>query len=144
MSARTTRFAWLALAVAAAACSGPTGTGTSDPRIAGTWAYRSATSGASTQVEGVLMLTVASSGGIAGTLEGTETDATGRRSPITGLVSGSVVASGSADFDVTLVGGRSRQHVASLRGDSLVGDWMERQTQGTVQSGRFGAARRAP
>ncbi len=138
------RLALLTLAACNAACSGPTGTGTSDARIGGTWQYHAATSGTSVVTDGVLVLSVSAGGGISGTLEGNETDAAGRRTSVTGLVSGSVVDTGSADFTVTLVGGRAREHLAALHGDSLVGDWIERQGQGTAVSGRFGAARKSP
>jgi hypothetical protein len=136
--------ALIVMACTMLACSGPTGTGTSDPRLAGTWQYHAGTTGTSTAVDGVLVLTVSASGGISGSLEATESDATGRRTPIAGLVSGSVVGMGSADFQVVLVGGHTRQHLASVRGDSLVGDWIEGQAQGAVQSGRFGASRKTP
>lgn len=141
---RRLRLALLAGVVSAAACSGPTGTGASDPRIAGRWMYHAAAAGTGVAVDGVLLLAVAPGGGVSGTLEAQESDATGRRAVVTGLVSGSVVAAGSVDFEVTIVGGRARQHVATLRGDSLAGDWIERQPMGAVQSGRFSAVRRTP
>jgi hypothetical protein len=106
--------------------------------------YHAAAAGTGVAVDGVLLLAVAPGGGVSGTLEAQESDATGRRAVVTGLVSGSVVAAGSVDFEVTIVGGRARQHVATLRGDSLAGDWIERQPMGAVQSGRFSAVRRTP
>ena len=147
MSRRTSRglaVALCALAAFAVACSGPTGTGATDERMAGTWQYHAATTATSTVIDGVLQLNVTSSGAISGTLDAIESDASGRRTPVTGIVAGSVIATGSADFEMALAGGRVREHIVTLRGDSLLGDWIERQGQAASVTGRFAAPRKAP
>lgn len=132
------------LASVTVACSGPTGTGTSDPRVAGTWQYRAATTTSTAMVEGSLRLIVSSSGGIEGTLDAMETDASGRRSSVSGIVSGRVITVGTADFELALTDGRRREHFVTLRGDSLVGDWVESAGHAMSVTGRFVAPRRAP
>ena len=95
-----------ALAALTMACNGgPTGTGTTDTRMAGAWRYHAAITATGTVVDGVLLLSVTSSGGISGSLEAIESDGSGRRTPVVAIVSGRVVVAGSADFDMALVGG---------------------------------------
>ena len=141
---RTMRGGIAALATVTASCSGPTGTGVTDARMAGSWQYHAATTATSTVIDGVLQLSVSSSGGISGSLDAVESDASGRRTAVSGIVSGSVMATGSADFELALVGGRVREHITLLRGDSLQGDWIEKQGSSASVTGRFAAPRKVP
>lgn len=129
----------LTLCLAVAACQGPTGVGASDPRFDGDWSYRAEQSGASLSVEGVLALDGADVGSISGSLDAQEIDALGTRTQFPGLVAGTVTAAGTARIAISLPSGRVRTHLAHLRGDSLVGDWIE--SGAGPASGTFRAAR---
>ena len=120
-------------------CEGPTGTGDGDGRFDGTWRYEAVIAGSPSQVIGELRLSGAASGVVEGTLSAELIEVTGQRSPLSGLVGGSVVGSGVARLEVTLVGGQLRTHLSQLRGDSLVGDWVQGGT--TPASGTFRASR---
>ena len=135
------RIVWLpaALSVLVAACEGPTGTGTGDARFDGTWRYEAQISGSTDQLVGLLQLDGAATGSIEGSLSAELVEVSGQRSPVSGLVGGSVVGSGVARLEVTLSGGQLRTHLSQLRGDSLVGDWV--QSGSAPASGTFRAAR---
>jgi len=129
-----------ALAVATlSACQGPTGVGATDARFDGSWAYRAEQSGVALTVEGNLVMSGADVGSISGSLNAQQENALGERVAISGLVAGIVTASGVARIEVSLPSGRKRTHLAQLRGDSLVGDWIE--SGATPASGTFRAAR---
>ncbi|MFZ9898267.1 MAG: hypothetical protein ACO3F5_02365 [Gemmatimonadaceae bacterium] len=121
------------------ACEGPTGTGEGDPRFDGTWRYEAQISGSAAQVVGQLLIDGATTGSIEGSLSAELVEVSGQRSPVSGIVGGSVLGSGVARFEVTLAGGQLRTHLAELRGDSLVGDWV--QSGSAPASGTFRAAR---
>lgn len=123
----------------AAACEGPTGTGEGDGRFDGAWRYEARISGSTAQLVGQLQLDGAATGSIEGSLSAELVEVSGQRSPVSGLVGGSVVASGVARFEVTLAGGQIRTHLSQVRGDSLVGDWV--QSGNTPASGTFRASR---
>lgn len=122
-----------------AACEGPTGTGEGDARFDGTWRYEAQISGSTAQLVGQLQLDGAATGSIEGSLSAELVEVSGQRSPVSGLVGGSVVGSGVARLEVTLSGGQLRTHLSQLRGDSLVGDWV--QSGSAPASGTFRAAR---
>lgn len=124
------------------ACQGPTGVGTADARFNGTWRYVAEVSGSQTQVQGQLRLDGADGGTISGTLDAQQVDGTGTRTSFPGLVSGSVLSNGTARLEISLASGRIRTHLASLRGDSLVGDWVE--SGAAPAGGAFRAAREVP
>ena len=125
--------------VAGVACQGPTGVGAADARFDGDWTYRAEQSGAAVTVEGVLALTGGDVGSISGSLDAQQVDAVGTRTPFPGLVAGTVTAAGAARLDVSLPSGRVRTHLVHLRGDSLVGDWIE--SGGAPAAGTFRAVR---
>jgi len=136
----TMRSIGAALAVATlSACQGPTGVGATDARFDGSWAYRAEQSGVALTVEGNLVMSGADVGSISGSLNAQQENALGERVAISGLVAGIVTASGVARIEVSLPSGRKRTHLAQLRGDSLVGDWIE--SGATPASGTFRAAR---
>jgi hypothetical protein len=122
-----------------AACEGPTGTGEGDARFDGTWRYEAQISGSTAQLIGQLQLEGAVTGSIAGSLSAELVEVSGQRSPVSGLVGGSVVGSGVARLDVTLSGGQMRTHLSQVRGDSMVGDWV--QSGSAPAAGTFRAAR---
>ena len=122
-----------------AACEGPTGTGEGDVRFDGTWRYEARISGSTGQLVGQLQLDGAATGSIEGSLSAELVEVSGQRSPVSGLVGGNVIGTGVARFEVTLPGGQRRTHLSQLRGDSLVGDWV--QSGSAPASGTFRAAR---
>lgn len=132
----------LSVVVLLTACSGPTGVADGDARFNGTWTYVASQAGSSIGVSGTLVLNGAGSGSIDGTLDAQQQEAGGPIVPLPGLVSGTVSASGMAQLQVTLAGSRVRTHYVQLRGDSLVGDWVE--AGSSPSSGTFRAARRTP
>jgi hypothetical protein len=121
------------------ACQGPTGVGATDARFDGSWSYRADQSGADLTVEGELVMSGADVGSIRGSLDAQQVDAIGERAPFSGLVAGVVTANGVARIEISLPSGRRRTHLAQLRGDSLLGDWIE--SGPTPSSGTFRAAR---
>ena len=135
------RILWLpaGLSVLVAACEGPTGTGTGDARFDGTWRYEASIAGSTAQIVGQLQITGAEQGSIEGSLSAEQVELSGQRTPLTGLVGGTVVSAGVARLEMTLASGASRAHLAQVRGDSLTGDWV--QAGGTPASGTFRASR---
>ena len=121
------------------ACEGPTGAGEGDARFDGTWRYEAQISGSTAQLIGQLQLDGAATGSIEGSLSAELIEVSGQRSPVSGIVGGSVVAAGVARFELTLSGGQLRTHLSELRGDSLVGDWV--QSGSVPASGMFRAVR---
>lgn len=120
-------------------CEGPTGVGASDARFDGDWHYAAEQAGTVTTVEGQLVIDGASGGSLSGTLDAQQVDARGDRTPFPGLVAGIVTGTGVARIEISLSSGRKRTHFAQLRGDSLVGDWVE--SGASPASGTFRAAR---
>lgn len=126
-------------AVMLGACQGPTGIGATDARFDGTWSYRAEQSGAALTVDGELVISGADIGSITGSLDAQQVDALGASAPFSGLVAGLVTANGVARLEISFPSGRRRTHLAQLRGDSLVGDWIE--SGPTPGSGTFRATR---
>lgn len=120
-------------------CEGPTGLGASDARFDGEWSYAAEQAGTVVTIEGTLAINGADAGALSGTLDAQQVDARGDRTPFPGLVAGVVTGTGMARIEVSLPSGRKRTHFTQLRGDSLVGDWVESGT--TPASGTFRAAR---
>lgn len=127
------------LALGAAGCEGPTGVGASDARFDGDWTYVAEQAGSASTVEGTLSIDGAASGSLSGTLDAQQVSATGDRTPFPGLVAGVVTGTGVARIELSLPSGRRRTHLTQLRGDSLVGDWVE--SGASPASGTFRAVR---
>jgi len=72
-------------------------------------------------------------------LSAEQVELSGQRTPIAGLVGGTVVSAGVARLEMTLASGALRTHLAQVRGDSLTGDWV--QAGGSPASGTFRASR---
>lgn len=108
-------------------------------RFAGNWRYEATqTSPSTASVSGTLVLKTAACHAVAGSLDAVARDAEGRASRVAGEVDGREVDSMSVTFDVYLVSS-TRQHIAHLRGDSLVGSWLDASAGGA--SGAFTARR---
>jgi hypothetical protein len=140
---RSCRRATCTVAVLAAlgmtSCTDSTAPCATAVRVAGTWAYQALqTAPVTTTITGTLRLTTAACGQFTGSLDATARDATGTSTRLAGDVSGSLADSTTVEFDLFLPG-RSRQHLAVFRGDSLKGDWFEAASGGA--SGSFVARR---
>lgn len=139
---RTSRAALLAALLFTAACEGPTGVGHADARFDGDWRYHADVAGAATAIDGQLRLAGAQVGAIEGALDAEQVESTGARSALPGLVTGVVTADGVARLEVRLADGRVRTHYARVRGDSLVGEWID--SGARPATGAFRAARGTP
>lgn len=136
------RFAVLVILLPAAlagalGCGSGTGPGEPPVALVGSWAYEaSQVSPASASLEGTLEIERQIGQRMEGSLDVIETSAgAGRR--LTGLLTGLALDATTVDFDVA-IDGVARRHVAEVRGDSLVGAWVEMRTGGA--SGTFTAA----
>jgi len=129
----------LATATLAGALGCGSGTGPGEPPVAlvGSWTYEaSQVAPASASLEGTLEIERQIGQRMEGSLDVIETSAgEGRR--LTGLLTGLALDATTVDFDVA-IDGVARRHVAEVRGDSLVGAWVEMRTGGA--SGTFTAA----
>jgi len=125
-----------------AACSDPTGTGLVDGRFNGSWHYVAQRSGSAVTIQGTLTVGEADRGTLTGTLAAEQVDAMNQRTPVAGLVSGSVVSAGVATINITLPGGEVCTHFAQWRNDSLLGDWSVQ--SGGTGGGSFRAGRTTP
>jgi hypothetical protein len=89
---------------------------------------------------GTLSITTAGCGVLTGQLDITETNEAGATQRLAGMVTGAVFDDGSIRFDAELPGG-ARQHLATVVGDSLEGNWAS--VGGTfAASGSFGGHRK--
>ena len=57
------------------------------------------------------------------------------------IVSGRTIDASLLDFDVVLDPASTRRHSGSVRGDSLVGNWVQASSVGLVAAGTFRAHR---
>lgn len=136
---RVTGVAVALAMVAVSSCADSTAPCATPVRVAGTWTYQGVqTAPATATIVGTLRLTTSACGQFTGSLDATEREASGVNSRLVGDVSGSLADSTTVEFDVFL-SGRSRQHLAVFRGDSLKGDWFEAASGGA--SGSFVARR---
>lgn len=125
-----------------AACSEPTGVGLADERFNGAWRYVAQVAGSAVTIQGTLTLVDADRGTLSGTLNAERVDAFNQRTPVAGLVAGSIVSTGVATINVTLPGGEIRTHFTQWRNDSLLGDWSVQ--AGGAGGGTFRAGRSTP
>jgi hypothetical protein len=128
--------------IGVAACQSSTAPCESAGELAGDWSY------AATQVmpmptirEGIMKVDAQACPDLRGSLDVMETDASGRQRRLAGPLYG-VRAGGakSVRLDITL-GGVVIEHAATLRGDSLVGEWFVTGRDGVAARGTFGARR---
>lgn len=134
-------YLWATIGVAMAfGCTPMTAPAGSSARVEGSWTYVATNSAAPLVVNGSLSITPRSGSSFGGSLDATESgDAAGDRR-VVGVVSGRMLDSTLVDFDLTIPDGALR-HVGSVRGDSLVGSWVETSGSGIVASGAFRAKR---
>jgi hypothetical protein len=129
-----------ATALVAGACASPTASCDAAGAVTGHWSY------AATQetpvhgtLTGSLVISSQTCTDFQGALDVIERLTTGESRRIAGPVSGSLVDTDVARFEVTL-GGVGREHLVRLHGDSMSGSWVE--TGGSLQgNGRFGGRR---
>ena len=127
------------LATSALACVGTTEPCTTASRFAGSWRYSATeTSPATATIAGTLALKTGSCREFGGSLDAYAVDEQGVTSHIVGSVGGHEVDSTTVQFDALIDGG-TRQHLARIRGDSLVGTWADLFAGGA--SGAFSAKR---
>lgn len=126
------------LAVLGAGCGSSTEPGEPPVALVGSWTYEgSQVSPASATLEGTLEITRQIGQRMEGSLDVIESAAgEGRR--LTGLLNGLALDAVTVDFDVS-IDGVARRHVAEVRGDSIIGAWIEVRTGGS--SGTFIATR---
>ncbi len=126
------------LALLGAACGSGTEPGEPPVALIGSWFYEgSQVSPTSATLEGTLEIERQVGQRMEGSLDVIESAAgDGRR--LTGLLNGLALDAVTVDFDVS-IDGVARRHVAEVRGDSIVGAWIEVRAGGS--SGTFTAAR---
>lgn len=91
-------------------------------------------------VSGTLSISTAGCGLLTGQLDVTETSETGSSQRLAGMVTGAVFDDGSIRFDAELPNG-TRQHLATVSGDSLEGSWAS-VNGAAASSGSFGGHRK--
>ena len=106
------------------------------PPIVGAWRY-SATeeTPARAAISGTLSITSASCEAIVGSMDVVETTATGGTQRLAGPITGQVVDGTSFQFNAFLEA-TPRQHLASFKGDSLSGSWVNA-NGGQAETGSF-------
>ena len=132
------------VALTLAGCSAATENCAPPVPVAGTWHYLAAQdTPAHTSIEGTLSVTGQSCKNFEGTIDVIEIDAQGQSRRLAGVVSGRAVESSSIQFDAVL-GTSTRQHIATIAGDSIAGTWLEFSGGGTAATGSFHAGRTSP
>lgn len=113
------------LLTALGSCSGPTDACTPSSDVTGHWQYRAIQSApvAATST-GVLMLDGDACGRLRGAFDVIEASRSGVTRRLAGDVTGRSIGVGTVQFDV-LLAPTSRRHLATVRGDSLAGTWLE-------------------
>lgn len=123
-----------------AACQVTTSQCSAVPAVVGTWRYSATeTTPVRTSISGTLSITSANCSAIVGQLDVVQTTATGATQRLAGPITGQVVDGSSFQFDA-YIDASPRQHLASLKGDSLNGSWVS--TDGSqAATGTFGGKR---
>lgn len=128
--------------VSAAACAAPTENCTPPANIIGTWSYSSQqqVAGGSTSV-GTLLVAHQNCHDFDGSMDVIQQDASGQRTRLTGRVTGRLLDATSVQFDAQL-NAAPRQHLASLKGTTMTGSWIELNADaGAGASGAFSTQR---
>ena len=111
--------------VVTAACLRSTAEPPGTAPIAGSWAYVAQQStGNQATLSGTLTLISESTSSYRGALDALETTSLGGQRRLAGPITGRVVNAASVDFTVTF-GASQREHVGTLRADTIVGTWFE-------------------
>ena len=109
--------------------------------VAGAWSYAGFRTGSGALAAGTLTLSQDGTTRVSGTFDASEQDAAGNVRRIVGAVSGRTVGDATVAFDVVFDPTASRHHTGTVRGDSLIGSWVELTDRGVVASGSFRARR---
>ena len=123
-----------------AACSLPTGSNAGAADLRGSWQLSADQAVPSASFEGTLLIERQEGDLILGSASWSERDGTGSMVWRAGAVSGRVIESSDADFDI-VVDGVVRRHVARLSADTMSGTWIQF-TSGA--RGSFRAVRASP
>jgi hypothetical protein len=123
--------------IAGAACTSPTDSGGPPPVVLlGTWNYVSTQASSSAVDTGTMTVTAQSGHNFQGTFAVNQTDSSGTHG-LSGPVSGQAVDSTTLNFDLFINGTTDRQHLGTVKADSITGSWVEN----GIASGSFRAAR---
>ena len=126
------------LMIVGAACTSPTDAGGPPPVVLlGVWNYVSTQVSPTATDTGTLTITSQSGHNFQGTFAVEQTDSSGTH-PLTGPVSGQAVDSTTLNFDLFVNGTTDRQHLGTVKADSITGSWVEM----AVATGTFRAARK--
>ncbi len=137
------RIRWLATrrrltaasACLVAGCKVPTGDCTDPATVTGTWTYAAVQSTpVPATISGTLVVSRQTCSDFSGTLDVVQVSERGESRRVAGQVNGRVLDAVSVQFDA-LLSTVPRQHLATVRGDSVVGQWLE---VGTVTGGASG------
>lgn len=110
---------------AMAGCSSPTASCPEPGGISGQWTYRATReTPVRALVTGAIVVGSANCRDFHGSIDVVEVLVTGESRRLAGAVSGTLVDGTLVSFEASL-GGESREHLARLAGDSLVGTWVE-------------------
>ena len=130
-----------AACLAVVACQAPTEACAPPALISGSWRYAAEQQAPeAAQLTGTLDITGQRCTDLDGTLDVVLTDARGDSRRIAGRVTGQMLDASSIRFDA-LIGAVPRQHLATLRGDSLTGSWLELSGGAGGATGQFRAKR---
>lgn len=130
----------LLAALAAWGCSTPTASCEDPHPVLGEWSYQATReSGVQGNISGSLVIESRNCSDLHGAIDVVEALATGESRRIAGPVSGTIVDSTLVRFEA-LLGGGSREHFARIRGDSIVGNWVET-SGGAAGAGAFSGLR---
>lgn len=127
----------------AGACASPTTSCMAGPALGGTWRYAGRQDTPERlALDGTLVLRQQPCGEISGEIDLTQTgDDGGTR--LRGTIAGRAVDARTVRLDAA-IGASTRQHLATLAGDSLTGSWLVAGPAGISATGTFHARREAP
>ena len=135
-------FGLTAILLMAASClSAPTETAPATVIVRGSWSYSSVESANATIANGTLTLSQDSTVRFTGTLDANEQDSHGQLRRIAGVVSGRTIDESLVEFDMVIDPLTTRRHSGVVKGDSLIGSWVQVSDAGIGASGTFRAHR---
>jgi hypothetical protein len=137
----TARGCVAAACLALVACQAPTEACAPPALISGSWRYAAEQQAPeAAQLTGTLVITGQRCADLDGTLDVMLVDARGESRRVAGRVTGQMLDATAIRFDA-LIGAVPRQHLATLRGDSLTGSWLELSGAAGGATGQFRAKR---
>lgn len=132
-----------ALLAVTAGCTSTTGPCETGKDVQGNWRYSAVVQAPlRATLTGTLSVTQQSCGVFSGSLNVVEVTSTGLTRQRSGPMNGKIIDASSLRFDVFL-DADSRQHLASISGDSLSGTWVIVDPSGSSPSGTFSSSRSA-